>query len=251
MVLADSYPLGATTITIAPSGSVPFSPRYTVSPSSAVRAAWSASIVGVPRVRSTTFAVMVTPVSTAAPTDCAGATIPQWGGYIASIWFMGVTGILSEGGGQCARSANNRNSWVENSELSGSSTYRTQNELGGGAPETVLINASWSTILRGALNFASSNSAFAARSLAADMRSSLALSRIALYGAPNRAAPNSTASVTMTPKNEIVPTNSQNQYHHAALARAGFSTDSPWWLDTGLAVGLGALALLIRRRSRR
>jgi hypothetical protein len=35
------------------------------------------------------------------------------------------------------------------------------------------------------------------------------------------------------------------------LASSGFSTESPWWLDTGLACGLGALALLIRRRSRR
>jgi hypothetical protein len=80
---------------------------------------------------------------------------------------------------------------------------------------------------------------------------SLASSMIFRYGAASRAAPNSMTSVTMTPKNAIVPTNSQSQYHHAALASAGFSTESPWWLDAGLACGLGALALLIRRRSRR
>jgi hypothetical protein len=80
---------------------------------------------------------------------------------------------------------------------------------------------------------------------------SLASSMIFRYGAASRAAPNSIASVTITPKNAIVPINSQSQYHHVALASSGFSTESPWWLDAGLASGLGALALLIRRRNRR
>jgi hypothetical protein len=147
LVALGIHSLGATTITITPSGNVSFGERYTVFPISAVSAICRASIVGVPRAESTTFAVMVTPVSIFAPADCTGATIPQWGGYVASDLVIGATGILLSTTGQCAANSK-KNSWVANNELSGSSTYRTQNEIGGGAADTIFMNAAWSTILR-------------------------------------------------------------------------------------------------------